>query len=108
METWAHSLDVFEALGVTVAPTDRIGHVAHIGVRTRNFSFAANELAPPADEFRIELTSPSGALWAYGPVDRSEEHTSELQSLMRIYSAGLCLKITKPTPSTNNSYVHPD
>src|SRR3546814_16499427 len=67
--TWAHSLDVFEALGVTVAPTDRIGHVAHIGVRTRNFSFAANELAPPADEFRIELTSPSGALWTYGPVD---------------------------------------
>src|SRR3546814_2343545 len=64
---------VFEALGVTVAPTDRIGHVAHIGVRTRNFSFAANELAPPADEFRIELTSPSGALWTYGPVDRSEE-----------------------------------
>ncbi|HEY9566041.1 MAG TPA: TIGR03084 family metal-binding protein [Nocardioides sp.] len=75
METWAHSLDVFEALGVTVAPTDRIGHVAHIGVRTRNFSFAANELAPPADEFRIELTSPSGALWTYGPVDAAQRVT---------------------------------
>src|SRR3546814_6667877 len=28
----------------------------------------------------------------YRPVKRSEEHTSELQSLMRISSAGFCLK----------------
>ncbi|NYG59652.1 uncharacterized protein (TIGR03084 family) [Nocardioides daedukensis] len=75
METWAHSLDVFEALGVKVAPTDRIVHVAHIGVRTRNFSFAANDLAPPADEFRVELTSPSGELWAYGPEDAAQRVT---------------------------------
>ena len=40
METWAHSLDVAEALGVEPEPTDRIRHVAHLGVRTRNFAFA--------------------------------------------------------------------
>lgn len=72
METWAHSLDVFEALGVTVAPTDRIAHVAHIGVRTRNFSFATNELTPPTEGFRVELTAPSGELWTYGPEDATQ------------------------------------
>src|SRR3546814_1062923 len=33
---------------------------------------------------------------------RSEEHTSELQSLMRISYAVFCLKKKKPNPSTSN------
>src|SRR3546814_3424841 len=36
------------------------------------------------------------AIWA-NPDDRSEEHTSELQSLMRISYAGFCLKKKKMT-----------
>src|SRR3546814_5352489 len=35
-------------------------------------------------------------------VDRSEEHTSELQSLMRISYAVFCLKNNKTTISNNN------
>lgn len=69
METWAHALDVYEALGVTYEPTDRIRHVAHLGVRTRNFAFSVHELEPPAAEFRIELTAPSGEQWVWGPED---------------------------------------
>ncbi|KAA1420228.1 TIGR03084 family protein [Nocardioides humilatus] len=70
METWAHALDVYDTLGgERPAPTDRIKQVAHLGVRTRNYSFAQNELEPPADEFRIELTAPSGETWAWGPED---------------------------------------
>ena len=55
METWAHSLDVAEALGIEPEPTDRIRHVAHLGVRTRNFSFRVHSLQPPTEEFRVEL-----------------------------------------------------
>lgn len=69
METWAHSLDVYDALSLTPAVTDRIRHVAHIGVRTRNYSFANNALEAPSEEFRVELTAPSGELWAWGPED---------------------------------------
>ena len=72
METWAHSLDVADTLGVTVQPTDRIRHVAHIGVRTRNFAFANNGLEPPAEEFRVVLTAPSGATWEWGPEDAAQ------------------------------------
>lgn len=75
METWAHGLDVTDALGLTVEPTDRIRNVAHIGVRTRNYAFLANELDPPADEFRIELTSPSGEVWSWGPEDAAQTVT---------------------------------
>ncbi len=72
METWAHALDVYDALDARPEPTDRIKHVAHLGVRTRNFSFGVHELTPPAEEFRVELTSPSGELWIWGPDDAEQ------------------------------------
>ena len=87
METWAHGLDVADALGVELEPTDRIRHVAHIGVRTRNFSFAANSLQPPAEEFRIELRSPSGELWEWGPADAAQT--------VRGSAHDFCLRVTQ-------------
>lgn len=72
METWAHSLDVSEALGVEPQPTDRIRHVTHLGVRTRNFSFGLHSLQPPTEEFRVELRAPSGELWGWGPADAAQ------------------------------------
>ena len=35
METWAHGIDVADALGVTREPTDRLRHVAQLGFITR-------------------------------------------------------------------------
>ena len=75
METWAHALDVADALGITPEPSDRIRHVAHIGVRTRNFAFATHELPAPAEEFRIELRAPSGETWIWGPEDAAQRVT---------------------------------
>jgi uncharacterized protein (TIGR03084 family) len=67
METWAHALDVYEAIGVEPEVTDRIRHVAHLGVRTRNFAFSVHRLEAPTEEFRIELVAPSGEAWSWGP-----------------------------------------
>ncbi|MGL6234695.1 MAG: TIGR03084 family metal-binding protein [Segniliparus sp.] len=67
METWAHGLDVADAVGAPWPATSRIKHVAHIGVRARNFAFAVNGLTPPSEEFRVELAAPDGGVWAWGP-----------------------------------------
>ena len=67
METWAHALDVAEGLGVTPVPTDRIRHLVHLGVRTRDFAFGVHHLDAPAEEFRVELVSPGGETWVHGP-----------------------------------------
>jgi uncharacterized protein (TIGR03084 family) len=72
METWAHSLDVHAALGVEPEVTDRIRHVAHLGVRTRGFAFSVHGLDTPTEEFRVDLTAPSGDLWSWGPEDASQ------------------------------------
>jgi uncharacterized protein (TIGR03084 family) len=69
METWAHGKDVADALGVIRLPTARLRHIAHIGVRTRDFAHAVNGLPVPAHEFRIELAAPDGTTWAWGPPD---------------------------------------
>ncbi|NYJ03708.1 uncharacterized protein (TIGR03084 family) [Nocardioides thalensis] len=75
METWAHALDVYDAVGRRPEVTDRIKHVAHLGVRTRNYAFANNGLEPPAEEFRVALTAPSGEAWTWGPDDAPQSVT---------------------------------
>ncbi len=87
METWAHTLDVAEGLGRALVPTDRIRHVAHLGVRTRNFAFGVRGLEPPAEEFRLELTAPSGELWAWGPADAAQT--------VRGSAYDFCLRVTQ-------------
>ncbi|MEV6430789.1 TIGR03084 family metal-binding protein [Nocardia sp. NPDC051463] len=72
METWAHGQDVADALGVTRTPTARLRTVAHLGVRTRNFAYSVHGKAAPAEEFRVELTAPDGALWTWGPDDAAQ------------------------------------
>ena len=84
METWAHGLDVYEALGIEPEPTDRIRHVAHLGVRTRNFAYAVHELDPPDVEFRVELTAPSGDTWTWGPEDAEQRVSGSAYDFCRL------------------------
>lgn len=69
METWAHGQDVADALGMERAPTERLRHIAHIGVTTFQWSFRNHGLAIPDAPVYIELTSPAGDRWTWGPED---------------------------------------
>ena len=84
METWAHSLDVHEALGVDVEDTDRIRHIAHLGVRTRNFAFGVHGLDVPTEEFRIDLIAPSEEVWTWGPDDAAQTLTGSAGDFCRL------------------------
>jgi uncharacterized protein (TIGR03084 family) len=72
METWAHARDVADALGVVPAPTGRLRHVAHLGVRTRDFAYMVRDLPAPAEAFRVELTGPDGDVWTWGPAEAAQ------------------------------------
>ncbi len=67
METWAHGLDIADALNVQRPATGRLRSIAHLGVRTRDFAFAVHDLAAPTEPFRVELWAPDGSVWAWGP-----------------------------------------
>lgn len=90
METWAHALDVAEALRaagvIDQLPrvSDRIKHVAHIAVRTRDYAFSQHDLPAPTEEFRIELAAPGGATWTWGPADAPQRVTGPAYDLCRL------------------------
>lgn len=79
METWAHGLDVADALGVTRTPTARLKSIAHIGVRTRDFAYVVNGLTPPAEPFHVKLFAPDGSVWTWGPEDAEQFVTGAAQ-----------------------------
>jgi uncharacterized protein (TIGR03084 family) len=72
METWAHTQDVCDTLRVKRENTDRLHHIAHLGVTTFSWSFNIRRLPPPAIKPRVELTGPSGQRWVWGEPDASE------------------------------------
>ena len=72
METWAHGVDVRDALGLPVEESRRLDHVAHLGVRTRAFAFTAHGLPAPADPVRVALTRADGTVWSDGPADAGQ------------------------------------
>jgi uncharacterized protein (TIGR03084 family) len=72
METWAHGQDIADALGVVRQPSDRLKHVAHIGVGARAFSFAAHGRSAPDAPVRVDLVSPGGETWTWGPEDADD------------------------------------
>src|SRR6201995_1092594 len=79
METWAHGLDVADTLGVKRPATERLRSIAHIGVRTRDYAFVVNSLAPPTESFLVELRGPGGDTWSWGPPDADQRVTGSAE-----------------------------
>ena len=77
MEAWAHGQDVADTVGATREPTDRLRHIAQLGVITRGWSYVNRGLEPPDVDVRVELTAPSGDSWQWGDTaspERVEGH----------------------------------
>src|SRR3546814_7497038 len=66
--------------------------------RPRSAASARSSEASPS------FPEPRGSRTSATSRSRSEEHTSELQSLMRISYAVFCLKKNKPTTNKNNNF----
>jgi uncharacterized protein (TIGR03084 family) len=84
METWAHGSDVADALGIKRVPTARLKHVAHLGVRTRDFAFQANGRTPPVVPFRVELVAPDQSVWTWGADDLTQRVSGPAEDFCRL------------------------
>jgi uncharacterized protein (TIGR03084 family) len=102
METWAHGLDVTDALRLPPSASGRLRHVAHIGVRTRDFAFRQHGLPVPAEQFHVELLAPDGTgVWTWGPDDAAQRVTGPaldfcLRVTQRRHRADLALVVEGP------------
>jgi uncharacterized protein (TIGR03084 family) len=75
METWVHGQDIVDALKLTRTNTDRLRHIAHLGVTTFGWGYINRGLEVPKTQVRVELTAPSGALWTWGPEAAADKIT---------------------------------
>ena len=67
MECWAHGQDVVDAVGADRPATDRLRHIAQLGVITRGWSYRNRGMTPPEAEVAVRLDAPSGESWSWGP-----------------------------------------
>jgi uncharacterized protein (TIGR03084 family) len=72
METWAHGQDIRDALGAAPEVSERLRHVAHIGVGARPFSYVIRDLETPAEPVDVLLVAPDGSTWSWGPGDAAD------------------------------------
>jgi enediyne biosynthesis protein E11 len=69
MEMFAHGWDIADAVRVKRPLHDGIRYIVEFIVRTWDFGYQARGETPPVEEFRFELTAPSGERWEYGRKD---------------------------------------
>ena len=86
-ETWGHGQDVADALGIRRPDTDRLRHIAHLGVLTRAYSFTNQGRRAPSADVRVELTSPGGEKWVWGAETADNRVTGSAR--------GFCLVVTR-------------
>jgi len=70
METWAHGLDIYQALDIEVEDTARIRHVCWLGWKTLPYAF--KEAGLDYTPIRVEVIGPGYAKWVYGPEDADD------------------------------------
>ncbi len=102
METWAHGQDVVDGLTAAGVPadrpaTDRLRHIAQLGVITRGWSYTVRGETAPEAEVRVELAAPSGEVWAWGPDDAADS--------VRGPAADFCLVVTQRRHADDTSLV---
>ena len=87
METFAHGQDIVDAVGAQRPATDRLEHVARLGVITRGWTYANRGEDVPAAAIRVELVAPSGRRCEWGPEDAGERVSGDLEDF--------CLVVTQ-------------
>ena len=97
METWAHGLDIYQALDIAVEDTARIRHVCWLGWKTLPYAFKAAGL--DYTPIRVEVIGPGYAKWVYGPDDAEnviKGSASEWAriAVRRVSPAAVSLKVT--------------
>lgn len=72
MEVWAHGQDIVDTVAADRPVTERLRHIAQLGFITRGWTYVNRGLDVPTTPVRVELASPSGETWAFGPEDSLE------------------------------------
>ena len=72
METWAHGVDVADALGVAPSDSPRLSHIVRLGYLTRDWSYRVRGETRPDVTIAVRVSDATGATYEHGPRDADE------------------------------------
>ena len=75
MELWAHSVDIYDALELDPLVKDRITSTLFLSWQARPNAYRINNLTLPDTPLYLELTLPSGQVWAKGEPEAADRIT---------------------------------
>lgn len=84
MEVWAHGQALYDLLGATRVPTDRLRNVAELGVRTFRWTFTNRGETPPPVAPYVRLQAPSGAVWEWNDPAGGSSVTGEAEAFCQV------------------------
>jgi uncharacterized protein (TIGR03084 family) len=86
METWAHGLDCFAAVGIAPVETARLHRIAGLGHRALPYAFALAGEHPAGDvrNLALDLTGPDGTPWWFGPTESTDVITGTAGDWCRV------------------------
>ena len=96
-ETWIHTGDVAAGVGVELAPTDRLEHIARLAWRTIPYAFT-REGRPAPGPTAFRLRAPSGAAWTFEPDEPAV-------NVIEGDGAELCHVASRRVPASTTSLV---
>lgn len=72
METWAHGSEIYDLIDNLRVQTDRLMHIATIGVRTFGWTFSNRGIPVPDQPPYVRLLAPSGDEWSWNEASDDE------------------------------------
>jgi uncharacterized protein (TIGR03084 family) len=88
METWAHGQELYDLKGVHREPTDRIHHIAVIGMKTFAWTFVNRQMEVPGPPPHVSLSAPSGEIWQWNEANDAERISGEAAEFCHVVTQG--------------------
>ena len=88
METWAHGQDVYDVMRSSRVSTDRIKHIAVLGVKTFGWTFVNRGLDVPGPPPYVRLKAPSGEVWEWNEPSDTDRVDGDALEFCRVVTQG--------------------
>ena len=95
METWSHGQEIYDLVGAERTYTDRIKHIATIGVKTFGWTFVNRKQDPPGPPPYVRLEAPSGAVWEWQEPSEEEYVRGSAVDFCHVVTQGRNIADTK-------------
>lgn len=95
MEMWSHAQEIYDLMNTPREYSDRIKHVATIGVKTFGWTYVNRGLEVPKDIPYVEIKAPSGEIWDWNEPNDTNFVKGKASDFCHVVTQGRNVKETE-------------